>query len=85
MSDQMKWTDVPPSTPGHYWVRRKHYRPSVQEYPFYGTYPQSWQQHRQDVIDTLTEEGELDRAKEFAESDHSSFITEYYGPLVIPE
>jgi hypothetical protein len=85
MSDQLKWTETPPSTPGHYWVRRKHYRPSVQEFPFYGVYPRTWQHERQDGIDCLIENGELDKAKQFAELDISTFIREYYGPIVVPE
>lgn len=77
------WTDTPPNTPGWYWVRnQKHV--SVQHFPYCGMYPEHWATKRQNTIDVLIEDGEIERANAFANLDLNSFVVEYSGPIFPP-
>jgi hypothetical protein len=76
------YTEEVPTVPGFYFQRQKG-SVRVIEFPYCGEWPRHWRERRQSSIDAA-ESDEVLRIKVKSLPD-SSWITEWAGPIALPE
>ena len=80
MTNDMWFSENPPTVPGWYWVRR-HNSLSVLYFPHHGLYPRHWKQVREETLSALED---TQRALSYAAIDTKHFVVEYCGPIYPP-